>query len=268
MRELKTLVIGLCFILSISCGRGGGPSPSADLLSKIPPVPEKVEQSGHMSSRIRRKRDARLDQVIEILWGSPLGRIYYSYLFGSPSENSTSRDVVDRVLSEGGKGVTKLSVLQLLTEELYDKELMGPEQMRRLIVLEGDLRQRQSDLATHPTEHMAYIAAGAFLAILPFGYPPFRHMFLHTVSRIPDWMKTEIIRDAIKDIPPTWSNSRKFEISWVLGTFFKYFGPFSFLYFYWFDWKESTRGHSIPYSIETVKSEEQFREFIDDIKDL
>lgn len=266
------MAVLMATMMNISCTNKNRSPARQDQVTQEPPQrpPDLSNKGGKNEERpkVRPNRDPRLVEVVDILWESPLGRTFFAYMYGSPPEDATSRQVVDRVLSDGGKSVTKISALQLLIEELYDNDLMGDEQRRKLDIFRGDMLQRQADLATHPTENIAYIASTAFLSLVPLGYPPVRHALLKLAARIPEWSKTQSLRKLTQNVPPLSVGARTYDIKWVIGTFFKYFGPFSFLYFFWFDWKESTRGHSIPYNIETITSEETYQEFLRDIRDL
>lgn len=266
-RPLVQFSLVACMLLSadLSCAKKKPPQATE---TPKPPIDRMLEPQPKHRRPVRPVKDPRHVEILDVVWDSPLGKTFFSYMFGSPPEEATSRNVVDRVLSGGGKAVTKMSALQLMIEELYDNELMGEEQKIKLDVLRGDLLQRQMDLATHPTENIAYIASTALLTLLPFGYPPSRHALLKALARLPNWLKTKSLRESTRNVPNLWEGAKTYEVKWVIGTFFKYFGPFSFLYFFWFDWKESTRGHSIPYSIETLKSESEYREFLDDLRDL
>lgn len=270
MRRLNQyLILFVCSSLLVSCQPRGKPLPAPATEQKPPLIPTRPKPnllSTPHEQAVRPTDDPHLEQVLETLWASPLGAIYYDYLYGDPENHLTSREVVDRIFRDGGSAVTSLSALQLMTEQLYDYHLIGNPQVKKLLVLQGDLHQRQNDLAKSPTEHMAYIALGTFLTLIPFGFPTTRAAAMSLLKKLPNSIQPKAVRDFAGGSVPFRLGS--YEPKFVLGTFFRYFGPFSMLYFAWFDWKESTRGHSIPYSIESIKSDQEFAIFLRDIKEL
>ena len=258
-----SLIISLAVVIS-----GCQPPPSRSSRANEPapapkPAPERPEEA-HPSP----PRDARLNEVLAALWSSYLGHTYFYYLFKAPDDEISTRDVVDRVFRPGGSPVTSLSALQLMTQDLYDRKQMDPRHFDRVVLLQGDLTARQTDLATHPTQNFSTIAATGFLAMLPLGFAPVRNYLRSLLLRIPltarpRWMR--IWSSQARERGSSWVN---YDPVFVITAFFRYFDPFMTLYFFWFDWKEGERGHSIWHTLSRLHSEEQYQQFLNDIRAL
>lgn len=67
---------------------------------------------------------------------------------------------------------------------------------------------------------------------------------------------------------PIFSGARTYDAMVPIKTFFSFFGPFTVLYFFWFDWKESARGHSVGHRIDSSMDENEFKDVLEDLRTL
>lgn len=202
------------------------------------------------------------------------------YLYGNYPETAIreqSNRIMDRMFENGGRFITYLSALHLLAEDAFETGRLGPEQSKRLLMLESGSWQKQADVASYPGEGLAYYAAAGLLVTLPFGSPLFRHYMKYWVNRgtapLAEWTGIErfhAFKDAAQPSQPFFSRQlgRDFSISYGLGTYFKYLGPFTMLYFYWFDWSESAKGHSLNTQLEKKLTQADLNRLMKEIRDL
>lgn len=227
-----------------------------------PAVSQPTEQpKSRESSETSSLPDSRYDRALNAIRISPLGLLVQTYLFPQPHlPKVESTDITERVFASGGRSISALSALHLLIHDISKSQKLEETQQTRLLILQADLFQRQQDVSSYPGEGLAYSTILGFLATLPLGYPPVRHS-LRYVSRI-------LFNKPAGAQTPIFSGARTYNPLVPIKTFFSFFGPFTLLYFFWFDWKESARGHSVGSRIDRSMSEEEFNEILEELRAL
>ncbi|PWU14697.1 MAG: hypothetical protein C5B49_12740 [Bdellovibrio sp.] len=77
-------------------------------------------------------------ELADRLWKSPLGRLFSNFVFGTGSVHfhlDLSHEIVSRVYSNASLTLTRLSALQLMTEDIYERELMTSQLHLRISML-------------------------------------------------------------------------------------------------------------------------------------
>lgn len=204
----------------------------------------------------------RYDRALSVIESSPLGLMLNAYLFAPPGfPKVTSADISRRVYEHGGRSISALSAIHLYVADLNFRHRLGPEQQTRLIVLQTDLFQRQQDFKSYPGEGLTYLSIWGLLLALPLGYPPVRNV-LRQLGR------ALIQKESSWSGKHLWVGSRTYDPVFPIRTFFQVFGPVTLVYFFWFDWKESARGHSLSHAFEQKMDEANFNKVLDDLKTL
>lgn len=226
--------------------------------------------------------EQRKEQVLSTLWKSTLGCNLKSYLFDAPEEEVAQQadELVSRVFSELGSSLTYLSGLHLMIEDLYQSGQIGQEQQNRILLLQNRLAQKKIDTETYPSQGLANYAIIALVATLPLGSPQVRNALAYYTKQMAKMVErrfpwTEATRFFPSAIPPTGRDFRlgrliaEFEPTYSIRKFFEYFGPFTLIYFYWYDWRESKKGHNIDeQTLERVNDQRRFVEFLRQLSNL
>lgn len=213
------------------------------------------------------EQNERVQSVLDALYRSELGRDFLLYLEGGYENQSQvlSSDLVNRIFADGGRSITAISALSLMVQDLEARKGLTEDQMHRLLVLHLDINQRQVDSASYPGEGLAYALAIGVIAALPFGYPPVRHTLKYVIAYIGERLGFKAATGATPVLMEGWNT---YSIVYPVKKFFQVFGPFSLLYFFWFDWKESARGHSVVTYIQNLPDEKSFESFLNDLRHL
>lgn len=209
----------------------------------------------------------RRTRVMLILWASPLGQALDEYLF-KEAEAKDLLEILDsltrRILEQGGKSITLISAIQMMVEDAYNQKKMGFEPARRLQLLQSNLWQEQNDAKSYPGEGLAYLAMITLIGVVPLGSPELRRFFSYQLGRIRSSLTGKLnshdpisLRELFRI-----KNVAHYQPTKALKFFFDYFGPFTLVFFYWFDWKESSRGHSIKTQLQNIQSEKEFTDLL------
>lgn len=236
---------------------------------------EERANDGESASRSRRR------QIVNALWESPFGRDFHRYMekdLSAPEVVQLSTELVDRIFQNGGQSITYISAIQIMTEDLFENGQFRNVQTQRLSLLQSNIMQKQADVGSYPGEGLAYLAIISILGALPFGSPAFREVAKYWLSRESGALARYLHLDRLHiyrntpfvSITSVFSKEElmKYNVSVPIAAFFKYFGPFSLVYFYWYDWSESAKGHSLEPAIRHEMSEASFQKRLEELRSL
>ena len=192
----------------------------------------------------------------EDLWQTPLGVALNSYLLApmSDPEFALSLDQLSkRLLSDKAHSLTRISVVQLLTEDLYRNDRLTEDAEKRLRLLESRVSLRRLQESQSPLEHMAAHIPVIIVASLPFGSPLFRQTLSNLGKSASLRVQRRIVGDFNGRLDPevnvrnlfTSEILRGYEIRPAFSTFLNVFGVDSFLYFSWHELTKVPRGDLI-----------------------
>ena len=219
--------------------------------------------------------EIKRQELLDALWQSPLGNLLYEYLTDKDQDVGTvsarTQELANRILKQGPR-ITNLSAVQLMVRDLYERGLMSEEAVRRSALLQGEIMAVQADTASYPGEGLFYAAVMGMISALPFGSPLVRNGAKNVIRYMGERLK---LYKVYPDVPAVTGRQffsseliKDYDISQSIGSFLKYFGPVTMAYFFWFDWKESAKDRAIQTQVINVKSEEQWRNFLDDMRRL
>jgi hypothetical protein len=125
-----------------------------------PPKPE-TTSSGPPSSLPQQVADqpdskARSELLLQ-LWGTPLGKMFYAYLFETnPSEPPSvkAQEIIDRVYSNVRLTLTRVSSLQMMIEDLYDRQVITTAIHDRVSLLETKMDLKQQVLQSKASHEL------------------------------------------------------------------------------------------------------------------
>src|SRR6185312_4219987 len=168
-------------ILLLSCGKKSGEPPYPKVLQ-----PVLQNQNPPTATELQNKKTQAVGAILQ----SKLGKLVDEFLFADltpEQQNDLSHKILDEVYGQANSAITAVSAIQLLVEDYNQRHQFGIEQSRRMAIFEGDLRQRDMDVSSYPGEGLAYLAAAAFIAALPFGYAPARNALKYVTQRPGRW---------------------------------------------------------------------------------
>lgn len=242
---------------------------------KSPPKLERRKPSPSPIEKPAPQKLTKWQRVAESLRQSPMGQLIERYLHEplNPDQSvEISHQIVERVFDGKKSSMISISAIHILIQDAYLRGKLNDESYRRLVRLQADLNQKQQDMGSYMGEGIAYLAVITFIAFLPLGYPPVRHALKHVIrymaQKLGSLIHSPTLKNTYKKIPPLSEGAKTYQPIFVIKQYFAYFGPVSFVYFFWFDWKESTRGHSIETYIESSMTPESFDKFVEDLKQL
>lgn len=252
----------LCCVLVLSLTDCGGSTPKPASAKVAAPPPATDTQADEML--------ARRALVIQTLWTSPIGRMYHSYLF-DPLTASQLRElanqILKRIFSSGGKSITYFSALHMLAEDLFERDELTTPRKLRMDILSNNIWQAQADHQSTPGADLAYYSAIAFLLTVPLGSPQVRNALKKAIQ----FVAPNLVSDtADVRLSQFFSKSMitDYELKKTVTKFFSYFGAASTVYFFWFVWKESARGHSIGDHLPKLNGQEEFKAYLADLARL
>ncbi len=276
--KLNSAAVVLCFLLpalTVKCG----PSTTFEEEKKSDVTKEKEREGPEAPSpeeeAEKEERSARLKQVVESLWESPLGELIHKYLTGSfedPSDVTRyARTLSDKLMREG-PNITNISALQLLIEDLYEKGKLTDEGNRRISILQTDMLATQVDTASYPGEGLFYSAVIGMIAALPFGSPLVRNAAKNLISYLAKGLNFQPVFQDIPRVPIRNLLStqivRDYSFRQAIGYFLQYFGPVTMAYFFWFDWKESAKDHPIQMQMAAIHDGKDWDDFLKRMRSL
>jgi len=108
------------------------------------------------------------EEVKRRLWGSPLGQMFSSFIFKPfPTEKEVvnAHSIVDRVFSDVTLTLTRVSALQLLIEDIYERQLMSPTIHDRITLLDEVIALKRHSEEANATNELfrqmpAFIVVG------------------------------------------------------------------------------------------------------------
>lgn len=179
------------------------------------------------------------------LWKTPIGEAFYAYMMDPlPTEQLLEQLGVlsERLFREPRTSITRISILQLLSEDLYRKGQLSEEAEKRLQLLEGRVSLKRIQLSHEPTENLIYHAAIILVASLPYGSPAVRHTLwnvsagiLHRLSHLMGGKSAPTKIEGFKIIAPA-DLVRGYEITRTLSLFLNVFGVYSFSYLFLYEY--------------------------------
>ncbi len=220
--------------------------------------------------------------VIEAIWRSEFGKMLKRYFFSeitSDEVTDLSHQIVERMFSRGGTYITYVSALHSVIEDLYKKGFPGPQQERRLWILYSDLQQTQADADSYPGEGFAYTAVAILVAMLPSGSPQMRNLLKRGSYRVlthvlPAGRMRGLLTFLAGSGPMSFADFRasrlmhEYSLKQLIRNYFGVVGPVSMVYFFWFDWGQATRGHSIQTQLKGLSDPEALQSYIDHLLTL
>jgi|GEM_PF-6594390 len=230
---------GLC-----GCQNQNAPAKSAEL----PPKPE-TTSSGPPSSLPQQVADqpdskARSELLLQ-LWGTPLGQMFHAYLFETDPAKPPSTDaqeIIDRVYSNVRLTLTRVSSLQMMIEDLYDRQVISTPIHDRISLLETKMDLKQQVLQSKASHDLI----GQLPLFLPIaflgGSPLFRDSVLNGTQRVFQYLvalvggrNTAQARHLLAEIP--WKKVASSEVFrdynpyQSLNVFVSSFGGYSIVYY-------------------------------------
>lgn len=288
-KKLNTLFFVL-FFLTAGCGseihdeNTSKPAAEAEVLPAETATDEEASSASRSdlesadlsnSQEVFQQRKLR---IFNALAQSHLYLLLHRLMYAASSrieEEQLTRQIRDRIFEKDKSAITAISAVHFLIQEFDQRSELDQDQVRRLLLLQSSIFQRQQDQASYPGEGLAYFASVAFITALPLGYPPIRHALKNVVNFLARQLPLLGRRrpwQPFEPVSPLLNGARTYNLTATLQNYFQVFGPASMLYFFWFDWKESARGQSID-SVTDIRSEslvteESFIDFLEDLKKL
>lgn len=211
-------------------------------------------------------------QVIEAVWGSKLGQLLHSYLYSQSPNQSHSTEILVQRIFESDNTLMPLSAVQLMVEDLQFKDELDTKQIQRLMVLYVDIQRREREIFNYPGKGVAYPAIVTFIGMLPLGYPPVRRAIMkwgaRWINKIPLIVRPTNIQNILLNRINQLGSKTRFEIGFVVGTYFKYVGPIELIYIMYFDFEEQRIDHSIDEKIAKLKDMPEFNDFVTELTHL
>jgi hypothetical protein len=272
-------IIWMCLLASMAgCQKSSPPSAEQTVFRDEPKVtaprqknPDKAMfESGMDSAEIPLHRDifepfddvhlspdelAIQHRILNALWNTPLGQMYFAFLFDDVDRElvtGRSRQLVNRIFSEGRQVATRIAALQLLTEDLYRRNRMNDETRLRAVLLEDGISRKQMSLSEETRNRVVYQAAMFFLAALPFGSPAVREEAKGLGKSMLRGTKRIFHRGHLGEAPKRRLGRlvsrevfKDYQVGSAVNFFFSTFGPYSMLYFFWEDWLTAATGTAI-----------------------
>jgi hypothetical protein len=165
----------------------------------------------------------------------------------------------DRMFVDPRTTITRISVIQMLSEDLLQAGELGAEGQRRLQVLEGRVSLKRIYLSRPPTENMLYHSAIILVATLPYGSPAVRGMVWKVGASLFSRLKSLMGREARTPgrIGPGGTND--FELGRALSLFLNALGIYTFTYLFWHEYYQVPGGKMVEGKI-AVYDYEKFLE--------
>lgn len=193
-------------------------------------------------------------QVKEQIWASPLGRLLRDYVSSDIDRAQVGRlssSITERVFSFPDQELIRIAALQVLIEDLYERGEFTPELSYRITILWGNVHQRQFMLNTISTSNL--IKQVPIFAV--FGFFTGSRLFMTQLrglsTEIAQAVSTLMKLHSFENFAVVGRSlnirsllSRKFfaryNLAHSVGGFFDTFGPYSFVYIYYYQRKETS----------------------------
>jgi len=224
------------------------------------------------------QQDTNRLAVVNALWRSPLGRQFSSFLSQRLTNEGViegSRNLTAYVFSQGGGWVKRLSALQLLIEDVYQSDLLTQDRAQRIIILQGDIWQRQGGASAYPGYGLFNIALAGMLVSLPFGSPLVRakanDLLVKSSHKLPPPLRFGKVGSDQCHVTLGDVVSRKAASGYRLADAFKIFlrltGPISTFYLLRYEY-EATKIETVQERLAKVRTPEQLQILLDEVSNL
>lgn len=200
------------------------------------------------------------------LWDTPLGRDFYSFMTDPmPDERFFPRldQMTDRLLQDAPTALTRISIVQILSEDMYTKGQLSDDGEKRLRLLEGRVSLERIHLSQTPIKTMVTHAGVILVASLPFGSPTVRR----TVGEAGRTLLIRLERFLGRTPPSTLEAAswrlifsrevgRDYELKKALSVYLNALGAYSFLYLFYYEYKNVPGGDVVPNPIRAYDYEQ------------
>lgn len=193
------LVFSSCFL--VACARSSHPNgdppqakpqPSPPVVQTLPQEiqnnPTEVPAEDPLLPQDLKQSDSPevLAQVKRAMWSTTLGGLLRAYLFELSNPDlvsSRAHDIVERVFSNVRLSLTRVSAIQLMIEDLYEKNLVDKTVNDRISLLQSSLALKRNFLASEASKDL-FAQIPIFVAIGLVGGSPLVREQLHTLTQM------------------------------------------------------------------------------------
>jgi hypothetical protein len=218
------------------------------------------------------KASAPFQIFIQKLWKTPFGSEFHSFLFDAfAGEKFMTRldHLTDRLFDDPQTALRRISILQLLSEDLYQAGLLNDDAEKRLRLLEGRVSLQRLKKAESPFEMVVLHGAVILVASMPFGSPLFREALRNSFGSVGARLMTLFGRQADHTAPVETISIRRlfssdftkdYELRTAMAVFLNVFGADSFAYLTWYEFKYTPSGELVERELRSFDFERLLRE--------
>lgn len=220
-------------------------------------------QTSDLQVRIR-------EELAKRVWQTTLGRMVQAYIYTDAKPSSVialGQEISDRVLSSAELANTRISALQLMFEDIYQTGRMSSEIQKRVGLLVNNISQQSSAQSQYSGKGIAYQAMITFIALLPLGSPAVRGAAKYAV-RVLSFNRFFKEAEAVPMSLLLGQAFKGYQISFPLNAFFRFFGAYTLVYFFWFDWTKGLQHDSITQDIKTMDTWKDFDVYVSQLENL
>lgn len=193
-----------------------------------------------------------MDSFIERLWKTALGRDFNLFLndtIGASDIFSRLDAMTNRLLADPQTALTRISIIQLLSEDAYRKGRLTNEAEKRLRLLEGRVSLTRLGVSQPPTRNLIAHGSLILVASLPFGSPAARQIFSQTgrnllirLGRIVGAGKAPLEYGTKWGVLLGREVFENYELKKALTIYLNAIGAYSFIYLFWYDYRHVPGG--------------------------
>lgn len=190
---------------------------------------------------------AQREKIKEQIWASPLGQMFKKFIFDQSTgelEVKQAHDLATHLYSDANLTMARLAGLQLMIEDLYERQMMMPVMGDRIALLETSVelkrRTRESNAAIDLLRQMPIFIVGGLAAGSPLVREELGMLGKGVFNRVLSWVRLPGAAERAESNLSRMNLLRLFSpeivndyrASWAASAFLQTFGGYSVLYFF------------------------------------
>lgn len=160
--------------------------------------------------------------------------------------------MTNRLLEDPPTALTRISIVQILSEDMYTNKRLSDDGEKRLRLLEGRVSLERIHLSQTPIKTMFTHAGLILVASLPFGSPAVRRTIGDAGQKLLLRLERLIGRTPTTVPPgPTWrilfgrEVAQDYELKKALSVYLNVLGAYSFVYLFYYEYKNVPGGEVV-----------------------